>query len=349
MRIAVDCRFAVSPHGLGRYTRELVSELVRLGGAEYHLIVRSGDHSWIPRDRCTVSILDVAHYTIREQFALPRLLRRLQPDLLFATHFNIPFFCPVPCVVTIHDLILHRFPNDASSIKQFIYRRMMKRAVRASRSIIAVSTFVRNELSQTYGKSIGSKVTVIAEGVNPLFHPRDEEECRTIREKYGLHRPFFLYVGSLKQHKNIPLLVRAFLSSKTADELVLVTGGKELEHSPLPSHPQLRVLTNVSDDALPALYSSARAFVSASLYEGFGLPIAEALACGCPVIAANCTAIPETAHGHAMLLEPTVQAFSQAFRNPPDRSEAFVAGTWEAAAAKTQQVLFQNHPPRAQA
>lgn len=269
---------------------------------------------------------------------LPGILRRTKADLLFSPHFNVPLSCPIPFVTTIHDLILHRFPNRSSPLRQWAYQFLMKRSALLARSIIAVSNFTASEIRQIYDQEIASKITVIPQGVGEQFRPASHEEQDRVRKTYALAKPFFLYVGNAKEHKNVSGLIEALrlLQDSTLD-LVLVTGGREAESLTLSEG--IRWIPSVPDADLPALYSAARAFVTASLYEGFGLPIAEAAACECPVIASNRTAIPEVAPPDAILLEPTVDAFTEAMRSAPSRRQPVPQRSWVDAAAKTADVL----------
>ncbi|HVW67111.1 MAG TPA: glycosyltransferase family 1 protein [Candidatus Peribacteraceae bacterium] len=340
--IAIDCRFAATNSGLGRYTRELTTHLLSRDGFRYVLFVRSPEENWIPSrsSHFTVVTADVPHYSIAEQVVLPGLLRDFPADLFFSPHFNVPFSCPVPFLVTIHDLILHRYPNQASFFKRRAYRSLFSNAIKKATRIITISPFVKSEIASVFGTSAESKTRVVLEGVDPAFHPSPQPALERIRDKYALKRPYFLYVGNAKQHKNVPLLIQAFLASgrQMDADLILVTGGKESEAlRPLPDH--VRQLKDVPDSDLPALYSAANALVTASLYEGFCLPVAEALACACPVIATDGSAIRDIATGKALLLEPTVDAFAAAFKHPPHERNASVIGTWENTAEETAAVL----------
>ncbi len=341
-RIGIDCRFAGTSTGLGRYSRELVTHLLRRQDpAEYVLFVRSETEEWIWHLPKSVEVIPVSasHYTLREQILLPSLIRRAKLDLFFALHFNVPFFCTVPAVFTLHDLILHRFPNNASPLKQTAYRILLSRAVRKARHIITVSDFTRQELAHFYGRSILTKTTTVYEGVSSDFTRRSESEQQRIRELYQLHKPFFVYVGNAKQHKNVQMLIDAFASLRRDDrELVLICGGKECSTLKLSSG--VRFIETVDDADLPALYSAALALVTASLYEGFGLPIAEAEQCGCPVIAAARGSIPEIAPKNALLIEPTVQTFAAAMSRFEFPSSAPRLWSWEKAAEKTAEILL---------
>lgn len=338
--ILIDCRFASLHAGLGRYTRELVTHLLRRPAqVRYILLVQNKKEEWIPGNAETIEST-IPHYSLQEQTVLPRIIRNIGADLLFSPHFNVPLFCPVPFVVTVHDLILHRYPNRASWVKQMMYRLIIGHTVRHAQAIVAVSAFTRQEVSDTYGPVAGEKTRVILEGVSEIYRPVPASASQPVLERHAAHRPYFLYVGNAKQHKNVPLLIEAFQKAQLKDtDLLLVSGGAEARALKLPEN--VRILSSVSDADLPALYSAAKALLTASFYEGYCLPVAEALACGSPVIASDRTAIPETAAGHAMLIEPTVDAFIKALRNPPSKSDAFIAGTWQKAAEETEDLLLE--------
>ncbi len=342
-RIGIDCRFSGTASGLGRYTREVTSRLLaRDDGWDYTLFLPPGTASWTPdhptRPFKTIS-LSIPHYSLGEQTFFPDVIKSQKLDLLFVPHFNIPFFCPVPVVVTVHDLILHRYPNQASAFKRWAYQTLMKRAVSKAVKIIAVSQFTAAEVAHEYGPEAAHKTTVINEGVSDHFHPVAPEEARFVLQRYGISRPYFLYVGNAKQHKNVPLLLESFRDSGRTDaDLILVTDGKEADRLTLPKG--VRVLTYVEEADLPSLYSSAIACVTASLYEGFGLPLFEAAACGCPVIGTRCGALPELAPMGSLIVDPSLSAMTDAFRNPPQKRVTMpILPRWEDTTERTAALL----------
>jgi glycosyltransferase involved in cell wall biosynthesis len=339
--VAIDCRFASLHAGLGRYARELTAALIQRDDPwNYVLLTRGSGEAWVSSLPSSVRsvVAPFPHYSLAEQLKLPGIIRDLKADLLFSPHFNAPLRSSVPFIITVHDLILHRFPNRASALKQAAYRLLMRSAVRKSAAILTVSSFVAEELRTMYGERATEKMHVTFEGVNPHFSTRSETDIASVRAKHGLALPYFLYVGNAKEHKNVTLLLQAFAAAKLQGvELVLVSGGSEAKALVLPEG--ARILGGVSDDDLPALYAGAKAFVTASLYEGFCLPAAEALACGCPVIAADRGPLREVTGNHAMLLEPTLGAFTQALRHPPADRTVRLLWDWNLAAAKTATVI----------
>lgn len=341
--IGIDCRFGGTRSGLGRYTRSIISELIKRNDAvRYVLFVKAEKGQWIENVQhianCKLHIANFAHYSMKEQILFPGILRKCGIDLLFSPHFNVPLLCPVPFVATVHDLILHRYPGNASRLKRLAYRIQMASTVQRAKAILAVSSFTALEIGGTYGPSAHRKCRVTGEGVEEEFAPASVSSVAAIRTRYHLEKPFFLYIGSGKKHKNVSLLLEAFVAVQRADrQLVLVM--PEVPCHPLPTN--VVHLSNVSEEDLPALYSATDCFVTASLYEGYCLPVAEALSCGCPVIASNCTAIPETAAGHAMLVEPTLEEWKQAMSDPPKRPVHYTRPLWKEAAEKTARVLMK--------
>ncbi len=339
--IAIDCRFAALPVGLGRYTREVTTALLRRGGFRFVLLVKSCDEAWIPRDVSRPPAIIEApfpHYGVAEQLRLPGLIRDAHADLLFSPHFNVPLRATVPVVVTIHDLILHRYPNAASAFKRAAYRFMMRSAVKKAERVIAVSGFTAGELAAVYGPDIAAKTTVVHEAVSPSFAPAPSSRQADVRARYGLEKPYFLYVGNAKQHKNVQMLIDAYSALRDpSQELVLVTGGREA--GSLRLVPGVSRIAGVPDDDLPALYSAARCFVSASLYEGCGLPVLEAHACGCPGIVTDRASFPEEAPPGTALIAPTIDAFAAAMREPPAWKPAATKRSWDDVAAETAEVF----------
>lgn len=338
--IGIDCRFADAQGGLGRYTRSLVSAILQTNpDIHFRLFVLDAGASWLsklPGNAFDVIAAPFRPYSLAEQIRFPSVLRAAKCDLLFFPHFNVPLLASQPFVVTVHDLILHRFPNRASLVKRMAYRLLMRRAVSRARKVIVVSDFTGTELRAMFGDACSRKLCVIPQGVDPVFRAVENDKAQSVLDRLTLRRQFFLYVGNAKQHKNVPALIHAFQKSKRDDcDLVLVWGGKEAEGLEAPSC--VRRITGLGDEDLAALYSSALAFVTTSLYEGFCLPAAEAQACGCPVIALKNSALPEVVE-HGVLVE-TLEEFSKALVSPPSH---FIAGKvrgWGEVAKETLQMM----------
>lgn len=354
-QIGIDCRFSSLHGGLGTYTRSLVSALLlRSDPWATTLFVKNLSDPWLsslPPDSARIIYTPFDHYSLAEQTALPNALQDAGCDLLLFPHFNVPLFTQTPFVCTVHDLILHRFPNESSLWKRLAYKFVLSSALRNARAVSCVSEYSKEELLRYYGSRVAAKTSVISPGVSNLFSPQSSEVQDKIRQKYSLHAPFLIYIGNAKEHKNTPVLLEAFAQSGLEGvELVLVTGGHESLR--LVRMPNVRYLQNVDDEDLSALLSASHACVTATLLEGFCLPLIEAMACGTPVVATNTGPIPAITGGHAVLSDPSVDAFSAALRSivlhPPSHQALSAARlwsqgySWDIAAAETAALLMSS-------
>ncbi len=315
--VGIDCRFGSALAGLGTFTRYLVTELTaRRDSWSYVLFVKSVHEEWLaPLSQRGITIREApfSHYSVQEQTDFPNLLQSVQCDLFHCPQFNVPFFCPIPFTCTIHDLILHHFPNEASLLRRGAYRFLMRFAVRKSQHVFCVSEATKADLRTLYGDSVAEKTSVTYPGVSAIFSPQKEVETDRVRSMYGLEKPFLLYVGNCKEHKNVRGLLAAFSEAQLPGiELVLVAGG--IECAAYGRRKNVRFLSTIPTSDLPALYSASLGCVSATLMEGFCLPLIEAMACGTPVLATNVGPIPEVCAEHALLVKPSSSEIAEGIR-----------------------------------
>lgn len=326
-RIAIDCRFAGEHAGLGTFTREIVLALLsRNEPWEYVLLVQSVGQDWLGPARSKAEVVQLAcpHYSVAEQFALPKLLKSLNADVLFSPQFNAPLYCPVPFVVTVHDLILHHFPNNASFLRRMGYFLLMSHAMKDSAGVITVSHATKSDIVRAYGEHLADKIIVAHPGVSKTFAPADDEAQQQVRRRHGIDGRFLVYVGNAKQHKNVQRLIDAFTEAQLPEhQLLLVTGGREA--ASLRLAPRVRLLPGISHHDLPALYTAADGFLSASMAEGFGLPMLEAMACGCPVLATDIPAVREVCGEYAVLVRPASDTLAGDIRKLLQLDRAVVA------------------------
>jgi glycosyltransferase involved in cell wall biosynthesis len=253
--------------------------------------------------------LDVASPYRRIPFAFPALARREGAALAHAHYFASPRL-PCPVVVTVHDVSYARAPELFSKRDRSLLR-FVRGSVRRAARVIAVSEFTRADVCDLYGLD-PAKVVAIPNGVGTAFRPRDDAEER-VRERFGIDRPYMLCVGALQARKNVPLAIEAYagiVGRGTDCELVVAGGDRggriEVLDAILRTRLTGRVhlVGHVEDEELPALYGAARALVFPSLYEGFGLPALEAMACGTPVIASNTTGLAEAVGDAGLTVDP---------------------------------------------
>lgn len=310
--LIIDARWLHT--GIGRYVMNLLEGLKHRRGFSVHALVRKRDAGML-RHLCDgVTIADLPIYGWREQFAVPWAARGA--DMLHVPHYNAPVMFQRDLVVTIHDLIHLMEPPFSNSIASRAYAwPMMSFAIRKARSIVTVSNYSKRQLVQRLGVP-EEKVAVIYNGVHPRFRCLDHEAAqKRVEAGFSIRPPFLLYVGNLKPHKNLELLLRGFsllrLHGTCRHGLVIVGEGKKQRAllsslcARLGISAQVRFIPRVDDDALPDLYAAADAFVMPSLMEGFGYPVVEAMACGTPVVCSRASVLPEIAGEAAQFFDPT--------------------------------------------
>lgn len=293
MRIAIDCR-KFDDFGIGSYIRGLVGGCTRIGGDdEFILLAPARAASFLPATgRFELIEENSPKYSLRELASLSRRIKALKPDLFHAPHYVVPKLS-IPTVVTIHDLIHLRLPGVMNSHKRAYARWMIGRAARAD-GVIAVSKAAGSDIVHNF-PSAASKLRVIPNGVDDSFFISDSVNPRGGR--------YFLYVGNDKPHKNLDGLIAAFKrfrDDQGSAELHLVGASAER----FANLPGVKQLGRVSNEELISLYRGAIALVMPSFEEGFGLPVAEAMATETAVICSNIAALSEVAQGGAILVDP---------------------------------------------
>ncbi len=301
MNIAVDARMIKpgSMHGIARYVFHLLEEL-RATGIAHTLFVLINtkspllDLTW--PSHIKLVLIGSPWISFREQWELPRVLKKLKIDLFHAPSFVAPILCPCDMVMTIHDLNHIVLPQFYTFFHQFYYQIFVRSCIRRSRFILTVSDFSKEEIVRNL-KLKSEKIFVTYNGVSKNYRPvRDQLYLDFVRESYGLPEDFLLCVSNNKPHKNVLQLVRAFCHSNIKTPLVLACP-VDIKILKLADHYGKKHLIYFSrfieEEHLPAVYSMTRLFVYPSTYEGFGLPPLEALACGAKVVVARSSSLPE--------------------------------------------------------
>jgi glycosyltransferase involved in cell wall biosynthesis len=269
----------IGPHGIGRFAQHVLAGL----------------------DYCPVSLASHPAAPLDAWRLARALVNMTHNDLFFSPGYNSPLFCASPFVFTIHDLSHIYCPESSSPLIRLYYATVMKRACHRAARVLTVSEFTRAQIVEWSGAP-PEKVVNVRCGVDPAYHPGDNT--------YDFPFPYLLSVSNRKRHKNEFRVVDAFARASLAAGIRLVFTGKptaELAHWIGRHHVTSRVdfMGVVPEEKLPSLYRGAEALVFPSLYEGFGLPLLEAMACGTPVVTANTTALPEVAGDAALLVDPT--------------------------------------------
>lgn len=320
MKIGIDARmYGVGFTGIGRYTAELIEHLASLDREhEYVLFMRkeSFDKFKSPNDRFKKVLADFPHYSFGEQFGFNKILKQEKLDLMHFTHFNAPIFYNRPFVVTIHDLTLSFFPGKKMNhiFQRMAYHKVIRSVTRKAKKIIAVSEHTKKDIIEQL-RVPEEKIEVIYNGVSAKFGGVEPTPRQELFKSLGLSKPYFLYTGVWRDHKNLVGLIKAFaaFNKEAGDQYELViTGPHNPTYHEVPDtvkelgvENSVHLVGLVSEPIIYSLYLNALAYIFPSFYEGFGLPPLEAMQSGTPVLASNASAIPEVCgEGNALYFDP---------------------------------------------
>ena len=317
--------------GLGRYAESLVRALVAHDGGRYGLFYNRerGVRPLVGLEHLPARTVALGYKPWRMAVWLGQLLRvgfdRLLPDaiLFHATEHLLLPLRSIPTVLTVHDLIFRHLPDHHKPLNRWYLNLTMPLYCRRATRIIAVSARTRDDLIAAYGLP-PEKVVVVHEAAAPHFRPQPPERIAAVRARYGLPERYILAVGTIEPRKNLSRLLTVFerLHKEGLTEGWVVVGRRgwlygdffaRLERSP--ARDAVRFPGYVPDEDLPAIYAGAQALVFPSLYEGFGLPVLEAMACGTPVAASRGSSIPEVGGEAALYFDPLdVEEMTEAIR-----------------------------------
>ena len=323
MRYAIDGRH-IQDHfpGIGRYAFNLARHLPELSPQDEFIVLVDPqavntrfDLSLLGKHRnVTLLPTQAAAFAIRQQVVLPRLMRTWRIDLYHSPYYVTAYHMPCHRVVTIHDLIPFLHPGSLPNPRlRMVFSLLMRLAASRADTVITDSESSRGDLLKVM-PSLHDRVTSIPLGVGSAFRPASKGEPDQPQRRFGLLRPYALYLGMNKPHKNLGRLVEAWaaLPSRLRDTHLLVLAGREDPRYSLTRRrvtelglsSSVRFLGAIATSDLPALYAGAKCFVFPSLSEGFGLPVLEAMACGTPVACSNTSSLPELVGNAALTFDP---------------------------------------------
>jgi glycosyltransferase involved in cell wall biosynthesis len=319
MRIAFDgTTLTPGRTGVGYYTEHLLQHLAReveATGDELVVVSNQPIDTQVPLP-AHVRVHDGHRFPVRigwMQLRAQRALDAVQPDVAHFTNGMMPIGSPVSTIVTVHDMSLRLYPRCHPVRRLLLNRPLMQVAIRHAASIVTVSESARRDLLRLHGIA-ADRVSVVHEAASPAFRPiTGRARLDEVRSKYGLPERFVLYVGTIEPRKNLPRLMDAFAQARrrgVPHHLVCVGpygwSSRDLAGriDRLGIKPAVHFTGYASVDDLPAIYNLGEFFVFPSLYEGFGLPVVEAMASGLPVITSNTSSLAEVAADAALTVDP---------------------------------------------
>ncbi|GAA3995960.1 glycosyltransferase family 1 protein [Hymenobacter fastidiosus] len=323
MKIAVNVRFLLPGdklEGIGRFTYETLRRLVRQHPEHtFHFLF---DRAYDPRYLFAANVVPhVLYPSARHPFlfvawfegAVAAWLARHRPAVFLSPDGFTTLSTRVPRVTVMHDLAFEHFPQDVGMLQRRYYQYFAPRFARASRVLVAVSEATKQDLIATYGIA-ADRIRVVYNAADNHFRPLLPTAQQDVRDRFGAGKPYFLFVGALQPRKNLVHLLRAFDAFKTrtgSPAKLLIVGRTAWKAGPMfDAYQQMQHRTavhltgRVTDEELVQLYAAALATVYVPYFEGFGIPIIEAQACGCPVITSDCSSMPEVAGDAALLVDP---------------------------------------------
>lgn len=314
MRIGIDISQIVYQTGVSRYTSELVKHLLKIDPNNHYFFYagslrqRQILRSFLTEIRTSKTSAAISWLSPHLADLFWNRLNLLPPDtgrnldIFHASNWALPK-TKAKLITTIHDLTFLKYPQTHTPYSVAVHTRHLTRAKKYADRIIAVSESTKKDLID-YGIP-EEKISVIYEAANPIFKPVDP--C-SVKAKYGLTEDYFLSVGTLEPRKNLKRLIEAFSAllpvRQAGHTSQLAIAGPIGWGGSLKTASNVKFLGFVPDEDLAGLYSGAKAFVYPSLYEGFGLPVLEALSCGCPVITSNLSSLPEVGGDAAIYVNP---------------------------------------------
>lgn len=342
--ILFDARLVLAkPTGIGQYITSLLPELI-CQAPDWHFHLLQGPQPWPDYGLAELSTVNVTHHVstlphmaLRQQIAIPLLAQQLGVDLIHYPHFDAPvYWGKIPVVATIHDnkYLMHpHFFATLSRVKRTYMRWAFAATLRWAAAVIAVSNHTAQDLTNLF-KTPAAQVTVIYEAANPRFQPATVAAVQALRTAYQLPKPFILSVGERRPHKNHVGLIRAYATcaSRATHDLVILGQAYQDYTAPeetaqqLGLNHQVHFLNHASDLDLVAAYTAADLFVLVSFYEGFGLPILEAMQCDTPVIASSTTSAGEIVGAGGITVNPAepaaiAAAIDQVIQTPGQREQ----------------------------
>lgn len=304
MRIGIDIQTTLGEKtGFGFYVKNLTENLLKIDGNNQYSFFR-------PKRECDLSAPQRFYW---DQFQIPRLAKKNKVEILHQPSFSVPIFYHGKVIVTVHDLIARLFGKDIPFFSRQFFGKWMPFSYRFTDKIIAISECTKNDIIKLLGVP-EEKIKVIHLAAGKEFtRIFDNDEIKRVKDKYKTGKKYLLHIGTLNPRKNLEFLIKVYkeIIADFPEYNLVITGKKGWYYEGLFKlvkkfglEKKVIFTGYIEDKDAPYLYNGATIFLFPSLYEGFGLPPLEAMACGCPVISSNTSSLPEVIATAGVLLSP---------------------------------------------
>lgn len=323
MNILIDfTQIPIQKMGVGVYGLNLISNLKYEPNVHYYIIIQDDDTCL---DKCESNFLTLIKVNSKkyrklfyrfllEQFYIPFLVNKYKIQVIHSLHYSFPIMAKANKIVTICDMIFYKYPELHIKHKVYYFRFFIWLTTKFADKIICISKSTQQDYLNHF--KISSELTTVIElGKAPSYNPNiDQQEVNKVLSKYAIHRDYILFIGTIEPRKNISTLLLAYsrLANEGLQYCLVIVGKKGWHYDDI-----FTLVTNLglSDKVIftgfvdevekPAFLAGAKIFIYPSIYEGFGIPVLEALACGVPTITSNISSMPEVAGDAALLIDPT--------------------------------------------
>jgi glycosyltransferase involved in cell wall biosynthesis len=367
MKIAVNTKLLLKDRleGIGWFEYETLSRITRAHPEHqfYFIFDRPYDKSFLFSDNVHPlrTLLPSRHpllWYIRFHHIIPQILTKYKIDLFFSPDgYNVP--PKFRSIIALHDLNYVHFPENLPSLARKYYKEFLPQYTKNAQRIVTVSDYSRRDIAHSYGVDI-SKIDVVYNGSSDVFKPLLSQEKDNIKKKYTNGKDYFVFVGALNPRKNLIRLLSAFdefCSKSVSDAHLLIAGVPmfrssffQINHDSMRYKDRVAIVGRLNRDELAKLVGASMSLVLPSTFEGFGIPIIEAMSCDVPVITSNITAMPEVAGDAAIYIDPySVESITEALvkmaTEPQTRKDLIMKGrqrreifSWD----KTAEFLWQS-------
>tara|TARA_B100000902_G_scaffold398515_1_gene465555 strand:- start:910 stop:2028 length:1119 start_codon:yes stop_codon:yes gene_type:complete len=371
MRVAINTRLLIKNKidGIGKFTFEILKRIVNNNPEiEFHFIFdRPYSSDFIFNKNIIPHILTPATrhpilWYIWVEHKLPKLLNKINPDVFFSPDGFIPNNCTSPSISVIHDINFEHYPSDLNWMHSLFYRYFFKKYAYRSKKIITVSNFSKNDIQKKY-RINKDKIDVVYNGVSEYFQIASNDTKNAIKRQYTNGDDFFLFIGSLHKRKNIKNLLLSFEQYKKNNgnsKLLIIGENKWIDKDTKKIYQSMKFkndvifLGRINNTELVKILGSATALLFISIFEGFGIPIIEAMKCSVPVITSKTSCMPEIAHDSAIIIDPhNIEEIKNSMieieKNAPLRMELIQKGhnrikkfNWSTSANKVWKIIKSN-------